>query len=335
MYKTSARAALAPASARARARALSHLMLSLILSVSFSATCPHLTPLARAEERESEGGDPHGGGEWRHAHLIAARANPPGLVSDSAMGYSLPLRHLYGAEEAHPLLGPTRALLGLNALLTPQNVQLGPLLRATPLTVLELQLSARYILPLNGVARARRSQVSDAATLAAITPARGGADSILTQGWRLNAQARLQMKVGRVAARSAHMLRADSLSPHGSTGTFYDQTLDVTTPFDGLTYQAESEALYVSPDERLIAGLRHTYAAPLGAGSEPLSRLGPLVVWGIGEAGTNKSDKSDKSARKGLVLLSQWHLRHHSRAGQLVSAWVPYIAVGCVIEGVL
>jgi hypothetical protein len=92
MYKTSARAALAPASARARAHAhahahvhahahahaLSHLMLSLILSVTFSTTCPHLTPLARAEERESEGGDPHGGGEWRHAHLIAARANPPG-----------------------------------------------------------------------------------------------------------------------------------------------------------------------------------------------------------------------------------------------------------------
>jgi len=299
-----------PHTARARGRrGAARLALAIIYT--------HLAAPAQADE---------GGGGWRHAHLLAARANPPGLVSDSAVGYERGLRDLYGADAGHPLLGPTRALLGANALLSPQSAQLGPLLRATPLTVLELQLSALYVLPITDVRRARRSRLSDAATLAAVTPAAGGADAVLTRGWRLSAQARLQLKVGRVAVRSAHQLRASLLRPEGGTGTFYDQAFDVVTPFRGLLYQSESEALYVSADERLVVGLRHTHTRGLDAPAEVLSRLGPLALWRVHEG-------AGGGARHSAVLLSQWHLSHGSRAGRLVSAWVPYLALGYVLEG--
>ena len=310
-----------------------------VLCVTLVTLYTHLTPLAQAEERPEERPEEHPEkssserpsepppAAWRHAHMLAARANPPGLVLDNTLGYELKLRHLYGAEERHPLLGPTRGLIAGRALLTPQSAQLGPLLRATPLTVLELQLSALYALPSTGVARARRSQLSDAATLASINIDEGGADAIQTRGWLLSAQATLQLKVRRLAVRSAHQIRASLLRPEGSTGTFYDQNFDVITPFRSLLYQAETDAVYLSPDDAWLLGLRHTYTLPLAAGAGRVERLGPIFLWNITQ------ERPGVGGKHSLVVLSQWHLQHSRRAGQEVSAWVPYFAVAYLMQG--
>lgn len=302
-----------------------------VLCVTLVTLYTHLTPLAQAEERPSE--RPSERPEqapraaWRRAHMLAARANPPGLVLDSLLGYELKLRHLYGAEERHPLLGPTRGLIGGRALLTPQSAQLGPIIRATPLTVIELQLSALYVLPITDVERARRSSLSDAATLSATQLEEGGADAILTRGWRLSAQATLQLKVRRAAVRSAHQLRASLLRPEGSTGTFYDQNFDVITPFRSLLYQAETDAVYMSPDDAWLLGLRHTYTLPLAAGGGRVERLGPIFLWNITQ------ERPGVGGKHSLVVLSQWHLQHSRRAGQEVSRWAPYFAVAYLMQG--
>ncbi len=262
-------------------------------------------------------------GEWRHSHALVLRYNPWGLQDESTLGYQRNLRGLYGASEDSRLFGKTYVTAGVIGRASPQFAQVGGFVKALPIALLELQASGVRTLPLTDAEAVRQKSYYTPGTLAGLDVTKpGAADSILTAGWQVNLQARLQAKVGSVAVRNTNLLTIFELEEKGTTGTFFDQTLDVITPFKSKVYQNDTDLLWADDSKPWVLGARWTWVRPLSDGTDPITRVGPMFAWKFGDVPPAPSANAHA-----LVVLSQWHVAHRTRAGQEMSQSVPYFVL--------
>jgi hypothetical protein len=251
------------------------------------------------------------------------RYNPWGLQDESTLGYQRALRDLYGVEEESVLLGKTYISGGLIGRASPQFVQVGGYVKALPIAFLELQASGVRTQPLTDAAAVRQKSYYTPGTLAALRAGEPGwADSILTAGWQVNLQARLQVRAGKVALRNTSLWTIFDLEAEGETGTFFDQTLDVITPFKSVVYQNDTDLLWSDEARPWVLGGRFTWVRPMSDGTDSITRVGPMFAWKFG--GVPPDPRANAHA---LVVLSQWHITHRTRAGQEMSQGVPYFVL--------
>ena len=258
---------------------------------------------------------------WRQSHLFATRYNPLGLQSESFLGYRWALRDLYGASEESRLFGKSYLWTGAISRFSPQFAQIGAFVKTLPIAVLELQGSFTRNFVFSDAERVRESGIFTEGTKDALDIGQvGSADAIITAGWQASLQARFQIKVGAIAARNTNLFRRFELDAEGETGRFYDQSLDVVTPFKSWVYQNDSDLLYAAEGSPWILGLRYTITTPLSDEMQDIQRVGPLFVWKF-------LSPDPEELSQAIVVLSQWHLEHRSRAGQVMDQMIPYFAI--------
>ena len=275
---------------------------------------------APPSERASSAGAGFSSG-WRQSHLLALRYNPLGLQDESFLGYRWALRDLYGAPEENRLFGKSYLWTGAIGRFSPQFAQLGAFVKTLPIAVLELQGGFVRNFAFSDADRVRESGLFTEGTKDALDVGQvGSADAIITSGWQASLQARFQIKVGPIAARNTNLFRRFELDAEGESGRFYDQTLDVVTPFKSWVYQNDSDLLYAAEDSPWILGLRYTITTPLSDEAQDIQRVGPLFVWKF-------LSPEPEELSQALVVLSQWHLEHRSRTGQVMDQMIPYFAV--------
>ncbi len=278
--------------------------------------------------------------QWAYSNMLALRYNPLGLQNELFMGYK---QKLYNKPEDNLLFGKSYWWAGLITRASPQFAMAGLFFKTSPIAVLELQgmfsrvqsLTTAADLPgyyTAGTQAAVKSTINDRATTG----------HIITQGWQSSLQARLQAKVGPIAIRTTNLFRYFDLSgDEGSTqkDLFYDQTLDLVTPLQGLVYQNDTDLLYTKSNQAWVLGGRYTFAksfaqdldAEISKQIYDIQRLGLLFAWKFKAPLTEQGLEAKK--RHALIVLSQWHLDHAYRNGQEMNRAIPYFAVVYSLSG--
>lgn len=275
--------------------------------------------------------------ELRYSSATFARYNALGLSTRGWLGYQY---NLYTQSQS-VLLGDCYLNLGLAPEITPAIMRAGPQVVLKPLAILEL--SALY------------ERLQYLGTFGHIhymgSPQEPYSDDVLLEykergefrssGYtQLNLAARLQGKVGPVAARSkltgVYIHQVD-LKP--GQRTFYDPNLDSPAAVGSWTLITDSDLLYLGVPGWTL-GLRHTWQRPYfqsrhyapgeaqRPGADTQHRVGPLVAWNL------SSDPEERSSSTAFLLV-QWWLKHPSRTGQEVSQAIPMIVVGYALGGSL
>jgi hypothetical protein len=159
-------------------------------------------------------------------------------------------------------------------------------------------------------------------------------------GGVLTFSALFQVKFGPIALRSdLHLIRYDMHLRAGDT-VFYDPILDILSPKNGLTITDDTDLLYVS-NVGLAGGVRYTVTqsfftaqnyAPGEAQVNPngIHRLGPFLAYTFFDRESSKRFNAPT-----LVLVAQWHIVHRYRAGEQVSAALPWLALAFTFKGVI
>jgi hypothetical protein len=146
-------------------------------------------------------------------------------------------------------------------------------------------------------------------------------------------EARLQAKAGPVAVR-ATLARYDySYDVEGFA--FYDQTLDILAPTEGVVTMGDFDLLYVATDQVTVgARSSHTRSqAEFAANDSEALRAASIDRTGVLVAYKFKSDLGSRFDQPTVYMISQWHINHEYRAGQEVNRAVPYVAVGFAFTG--
>ena len=279
--------------------------------------------------------------QWAYGNMLALRYNPLGLQNELFIGYK---RRLYQKPQDHLLLGKAYWWAGAVSRVSPQFAQTGLFVRALPVAVLELQGIYSYV---HGLSDADRlpgyytQGTKDAVTTTASQARPAG--NLIGSGWQASLQARLQAKVKNIALRSTNLFRRFDLEGVGGAspqGLFYDQTLDLVTPFKSWVYQNDVDLLYADSAKPWVLGARYTYAQVLSADQEELldsdaiysiQRAGLLFAWKWNGAQTESGHEARR--RHALIVLSQWHVSHTFRTGQSMPTAVPYFAVLYSLSG--
>ena len=117
-----------------------------------------------------------------------------------------------------------------------------------------------------------------------------------------------------------------SLKP-GDT-VFYDSILDSLDPAHGWLFVDDADLVYVG-HENLVAGLRYTATTTYygGGRTQTTQRIGPLVTY------TLPGHDHGLFQKPTGILIVNWWLQHPYRAGQQVSALVPYLAIAIRVQG--
>ena len=269
-----------------------------------------------------------------YSSALASGVNPLGLASISRMGYRL---NLFDSDNA--LLGDTFVSVALAPYVSPAFARGGLEVKLKPLAVLELTAIYDLISYFGnfGHVQSFDSPTEDASDDRLDEREAQGLNNAIG-GSMLTLQSLLQAKVGPIAVRSfVKGFFIDMDLPAGDT-VFYEPSLDILVPDDGLTLSTDTDLLVVSPSGFTL-GLRHTFIRPLfddddfreGESTEdpngPIHRLGPLLAYKF------NLDKGTHFDEPTAFLLVHWYLKHRFRAGQESSQLFPYIAFGFAFSG--
>ena len=303
----------------------------LFLSVSFvDQDLGHTKPIAKIPKKQ-----------WAYSNMLALRYNPLGLQNELFMGYK---QKLYNKPESNLLFGKSYWWTGLIARASPQFAMAGLFFKTSPIAVLELQGAFSRVQSLTTAADL--PEYFTDGTQAAVNSTsndRADAGHIITKGWQSSLQARLQAKVGSIAIRTTNLFRYFDLE--GDEGAlqsdlFYDQTLDLVTPLQGMVYQNDTDLLYTKSSQNWVFGGRYTFTksfekdkldAEVAKQIYDIQRLGFLFAWKFKAPLSEQGLEAKK--RHALIVLSQWHLDHAYRNGQEMNRAIPYFAVVYALSG--
>ena len=239
--------------------------------------------------------------------LTIARYNPLGLETQGRLLYSKRL-----VESDSALFGDTFLAPGLSLKLNPACLGLGALVDFQPIAVFHLRVGYEWNLYFGTMGYLRSYPASDADHS---DDARKDTAELAygTRGHRLYAQPALQIKVGKLAARTAFGFEYWAVDLHQGDRYFYDATLDTLVPEKKLVSTNDTDVLF--RNDRLAAGLRTSAVFP-GTGQSHL-RLGPFFAWSF-----NNRERSWLN-KPTLIAILGWYLRHPNRVGA-----VPYALIG-------
>lgn len=278
--------------------------------------------------------------QWAFANQLALRYNPLGLQEELYLGYK---KKLYDAPSSNLLFGKSYVWSGLITRASPQFFQGGGFIQTSPIAVLEINAAFLRTQALTDAGRLPSyytQGTQDAVKRTASSRSPNG--DIIGSGWQASVQGRLQAKVGPIAIRSTHLFRYFELTLEGDRlqqDLFYDQTLDVLTPFKSWVYQNDNDLLYADDNNPWVLGARYTYVSPLTEVTQPevdadalysIHRAGLLFAW---KFDAPPEDGLEARRRHALIVLSQWHLSHPYRAGQSMNQMIPYFAIVYVLNG--
>jgi hypothetical protein len=263
--------------------------------------------------------------------LAALRYNPLGMQQRMTIGYRM---RLMDKPSDDLLFGDSYAWLGVTGIQTPAYMRVGPWARIMPIALLRLQAGyevARYNGGLDQMLTWDDPSNVDFSDAGIETLAADG--TLKAMGSVFTLEARLQAKAGPVAVR-ATLARYDySYAVDGFA--FYDQTLDILAPTDGVVTMGDFDLLYVATDQVTVgARSSHTRSqAEFAANDSEALRAASIDRTGVLVAYKFKSDLGSRFDQPTVYMISQWHINHEYRAGQEVNRAVPYVAVGFAFTG--
>ncbi len=297
----------------------------------------------------STGGKPRGLQRHRlvYKNLTAARYNPLGLINEFTFGWRMQL-----VNKNTTLFKDSYMALKAHTFLTPAFGRVGPMFELQPLAVLNLQViysAVGYFKTFDQL----QSLQSPAADYADSDLEKSTDRSYPGLGHMVTLSALLQAKVGRVALRdnpkfyyAAFDLKSDPVSGRADT-VYYDQTLDILQPNQSWTTTNDLDLLYLF-DFGLRVGARYTYTHAFYRDSMYLPgestknrndthRVGPAILYAPPKWRAKAAKRTGLSRKRWYnptaFMLVQWWAKHRWRAGQDVSAGVPYFLIGFTFEG--
>jgi hypothetical protein len=264
-----------------------------------------VTGIAIAEEETSGLVLPSDRLTW--ASLSIIRYNPLGLETQNRLMYSKRL-----ADSSSVLFRDTFLALGPSVKLNPAYVKAGGLLDFQPIAIFNLRLGYEFI-NYFGTQGYLQSFPASNADYDDDTMKKNKENAYSTKGHHYFAEPTLQMKVGKIAARSKFGFEYWDMDLHKDDKYFYDATLDTLVPVKKLVWTNDTDLLYMSG--QLTLGLRYSAVCP--GTDQSHMRLGPLFAWSF-----NTNDYTSFNKPTLLVILG-WYLDHPNRMGA-----VPYTLVG-------
>ncbi|HNU91845.1 MAG TPA: hypothetical protein PKO25_08235 [Spirochaetota bacterium] len=241
------------------------------------------------------------------ASLTIARYNPLGLETQNRLMYSRRL-----ADSTSPLFRDTFFALGLSTKLNPAYLKVGPLIDFQPIGIFNLRLGYEY-LKYFGTMGYLQSYPNSKANFSDDARKDTEDDAYSTGGHHLFAEPMVQMKVGRIAARSKFAFEYWKLDLEDDDKYFYDATLDTLVPYEKMIWGNDTDLIYMNG--RLTLGVRYSAVLP-GNGLEHM-RVGPLFAWSF------STDDYGSFNKPSLLMILGWYFKHPDRVGA-----VPYFLVG-------
>jgi hypothetical protein len=279
--------------------------------------------------------------QWAFANQFAIRYNPLGLQNETFIGYK---SKLYNKPHDNLLFGKAYWWAGGIARVSPQFAQTGVFFRTLPIAILELQGVFSRVTGFKDSSEIQGYYTDGTRDAVGNTSsARAATGNFIGSGWQASIQARLQIKIKSIAIRSTNLFRRFDLNGEGEQlddDLFYDQTLDVITPFKSWVYQNDVDVLYVNKNNPWVLGARYTITKPLTDPTSPevaademydIQRAGFLFAWKFKAPPTAQGLEARR--RHALIVLSQWHLDHSYRVGQSMNKLIPYFAVVYSLSG--
>ncbi|MFN3196797.1 MAG: hypothetical protein ACE366_00070 [Bradymonadia bacterium] len=283
--------------------------------------------------------------QFRYQTVTVFRLNPLGLINQSQLGYRY---RLFNPEDKRPdaplgqrVLQNTYAGISFAPSMSPAFARPGVLLELQPLAL--MRFSALYEQQFHyGGFDTIQSFGSPNAEFSDKDQDDAGAAGLnySTSGRSLTLAALLQMKVGKIAARSNFRAQWTDMDTRRNDPVYYDIMFDVLQPAEGWMYTTDSDLLYYASDT-FIVGLRHTWLTvdypddaflpdenrDLSEKNVPMHRLGPIMVYRFNNV------KGTAFNQPTLFVMANWWLRHRYRTGQEVSQAFPYVLIGYAFNG--
>lgn len=252
--------------------------------------------------------------------LSVVRYNPLGLETQNRLMYQ---RRLFDSPSI--LFRDTFASIGAGFKASPAYVKVGPLVEFQPIALLNLRGGYEYIRYFGTMGflqsypdplRDFSDDVRDAA--------RDGAYS--TSGHHFLLEPTLQAKVKSIALRTKFSVEYWNVDLRdGSSGTFYDPTLDTLVPGKGWVFTNDTDLIYMAG--ALTVGARFSGVWPrygddvtLPANFEGNNhmRVGPLVAYSF------HTRENSTFNRPTLLAIAGWYIEHPNRAEKAM----PYLLAG-------
>lgn len=287
-------------------------------------------------------GSPH---QFRYQNTLVFRLNPIGLIDQAQLGYRY---RLFNPEDNRPdaplgqrVLQNTYVGIAFAPSMSPAFARPGVLVEVQPLAL--MRFSALYERQFHyGTFDTIQSYASPNAEFSDEDQDEGGeaGRNYSTSGHSLTLSAMLQMKVGKIAARSNYRAQWTKMDTRNGDPAYYDIMFDVLQPAEGWMHTTDTDLLYYVKDT-LILGVRHTWLtveypddafAPGEArgpseDNVPLHRLGPIVVYRLNDTtGTAFNQPT-------VFAMANWWLSHRYRTGEEVSQAFPYVLLGFAFNG--
>lgn len=314
-----------------------------LLGMTMSASAQQQGPQSAELPREKiELGSPH---QLRYQTVTVLRLNPLGLINQSQIGYRY---RLWDPEDNSPnaplgqkILQNTFAGISFAPSFSPAFARPGVLVELMPLAL--LKLSALYERQYHyGTFDTIQSYASPNAEFSDEDQDKGGEAGLnySTSGESLTLAALLQMKVGKIAARTNFRAQWTKMDTRRDDPVYYDIMFDVMQNAEGWMYTTDSDLLYYASDT-LILGVRHTWltvdypddAWPDGVDrgpaddNIPLHRVGPIAVYRLNNTtGTAFNQPT-------IFMMANWWLKHRYRTGDETSQAFPYVLLGFAFNG--
>ncbi|MCA9546556.1 MAG: hypothetical protein KC613_19260 [Myxococcales bacterium] len=281
--------------------------------------------------------DPH---RWFYQSLSVLRLNPLGLITRNQIGYMYKLWGAPPVDESAPLgqklKQNTYLKVALNTQLSPGFVRPGVLVEAVPLALLVLRARLEHHTYFGAF---NLTTDFDSPTAAHDEDTLDAAHSYATTGWSARLDARLQIKLGKVAARSELRAEYFNLDLEDDAPVFYESVLDTLVPNRGWGLVKDTDLLYFANDNWII-GARWTWTKALFEADDyrpgeaqtpnnsPMHRVGPAIIWQMDPKRTGTLFNQPT-----MFLITQFWLEHASRAGQQVTQAYPYTLLGFAFNG--
>ena len=269
-----------------------------------------------------------------HKETFAVRLNPLGLVYDGRYAYRF---RLYASESK--ALRDNFLGIGVAPMVSPANLRIGPYVEFNPATIFGVWAMVQFVQYFGtfnlaqGFAGAQ-SDFSDTALRV------NAANHRVTNGWEATLGANFQVKVSVMLLRTQTKMIYGDLKLNDSERIYYEQIYDTGSPNKGWTFTNDVDVLYQGLENKLVAGARYTFTAPLydptrhfdpdalvQSADNSMHRLGPFIGY------TFKFEDGAKFNTPTVFILVQWWLKHRFRDGVDSPAALPLLGLGFQMTG--
>ena len=272
-----------------------------------------------------------------YTKFFVVRLNPLGIQDVFDIGYRY---RLYDSEE--PLWRTGQVGVSFNPIVTPAMAKIGISAEIEPIAVLRLQARWEWQQYWSAFGHLQSYPKVDGADWSdsGIKAGKEAEKEYSAGGWQAMLLAELRAKVSMIIIRSRLSAFYSDMNLNDGDTVWYDPFHDLLTPGKGWSLTNEADVIASLLDDSLLVGVRHSLAHAFypdqafatddhDVDDFPIQRVGPLVAWHV-------YDRPGASlSRVTVIALLQWYLSHPFRTGQDTNQGIPYVAIGCAINGEL